>query len=237
MRQVSDAGTKLAMFDMDGTIVAFSIDSIAARSDVIQFLKGKINLPDDVLDVKFMTTELVIRSKEYLKRVNAEQPDWSGIRAEIYKIVEAYEDKAAEISEPIDGIADVLAEIERAGIVSAICTYNSTRNARMVLARTNLARYFSLVVGRDMVPDMTKPNPAHGRYILDELGVSAENACMIGDHPFDIDMAVALGMKGIAITSNRHPPADFARFQDITIVSDEDYHLLAPAINRALRVA
>ncbi|MEX2681768.1 MAG: HAD family hydrolase [Candidatus Sigynarchaeota archaeon] len=228
---------KLAIFDMDGTIVHFSIDSTAARSDVIDFLKTKINLPDGILDVKFTTTELVARSKEHLVRFNKEQPDWATIRDEIFRIVEVHENRAAEISTPIDGIIEVLEDLHRSGIMAAICTYNSTRNANMVLSRTGLARYFSLVVGRDLVPDKTKPNPAHGQYILDKLGISNENACMTGDHPFDIDMAVAMGVKAIAITSIRHPASDFARFKDIAIVSDKEYHLLAPAIKSALGVS
>nr|MDO8085778.1 HAD family hydrolase [Candidatus Sigynarchaeum springense] len=228
--------SKLAIFDMDGTVVDFSIDSKAARSEVIDFLKTKMQLPEGILDVKFTTTELVARSKDHLVRFNKEQPDWVNIRDEIFKIVEAYENRAAEISTPINGIVEVLDDLQRSGIMAAICTYNSTRNANMVLSRTGLARYFSLVVGRDMVPDKTKPNPAHGQYILDKLGISNEHACMTGDHPFDIDMAVAMGVKAIAITSTRHPPSDFARFEDIAIVSDKEYHLLAPAIKRALGI-
>ncbi len=221
---------------MDGTIVHFSIDSKAARSDVIKFLKSKIDLPDDILDVKFSTTELVVRSKEHLKLISKEEPDWTKIREEIFKIVEVHEDRAAEVSTPISGIVDVLDELQRVGVTAAICTYNSTRNAKAVLSRTGLARYFTLIVGRDLVPDKTKPNPAHGKYILDRLGISTEHACMIGDHPVDIDMAVALGIKGIAITSERHSPSDFARFNDISIVNDKEYHLLAPAIKQALGI-
>ncbi len=224
------------MFDMDGTIVNFSIDSRAARIDVIKFLKSKMELPDGILDVKFTTTELVVRSKEHLMRLNKEQPDWASMREEIFKIVEVYEDRAAEVSTPISGIVDVLDDLQRAGVVAAICTYNSTRNAKNVLSRTGLARYFALVVGRDVVPDKTKPNPAHGKYILDELGIPNDHACMIGDHPVDIDMAVALGLKGIAITSNRHPPTDFARFKDVAIVSDKEYCLLSRAIKDALKI-
>ena len=227
---------KLAIFDMDGTIVNFSIDSKAARSDVIKYLSSKMTLPDGVLDVKFTTTELVVRSKDYLKRIDKEQPDWNEMRDKIYAIVEVYEDRAAKVSTPISGIVDVLEELRRAGVIAAVCTYNSTRNANAVLARTGLARYFALIVGRDLVPDRTKPNPAHGKYILDELKIPTGHACMIGDHPVDIDMAVAMGIKGIAIASERHPPSDFARFNAVPVVSDKDYHLLAPAIKRALGI-
>jgi phosphoglycolate phosphatase-like HAD superfamily hydrolase len=227
---------KLAIFDMDGTIVNFSIDSKAARSDVIKFLNATIDIPDDVLDVKFTTTELVVRSKDYLKRINKDEPDWTKIREEIFKIVGVYEDRAAEVSTPISGIVDVLDELHRVGVTAAVCTYNSTRNANAVLSRTGLARYFALVVGRDLVQDKTKPNPAHGKYILDKLVIPTERACMIGDHPVDIDMAVAMGIKGIAITSERHPPSDFARFNAVPIVSDKEYHLLAPAIKQALGI-
>jgi phosphoglycolate phosphatase-like HAD superfamily hydrolase len=227
---------KLAIFDMDGTLVNFSIDSKAARSDVIKFLNTKMDLPASILDINITTTEMVNRAKEHFNSIEKEQPDWAKIRGEIFTIVEVYEDRAAEISTPIDGIVDVLDDLQRAGVVAAICTYNSTRNANTVLSRNGLARYFSLVVGRDLVPDKTKPDPAHGKYILDKLGISKESACMTGDHPFDIDMAVALGIKGIAITSTRHPPVDFARFKDVAIVSDKEYHLLACAIKNALKI-
>ncbi len=235
-KEVGGKQAKLAIFDMDGTIVNFSIDSKAARTDVIKYLGSKMTLPDGVLDVKFTTTELVVRSKDYLKRIDKEQPDWNEIRDKIYKIVEVYEDRAAEVSTPISGIVDVLDVLQRAGVTAAVCTYNSTRNANAVLSRTGLARYFALIVGRDLVPDKTKPNPAHGKYILDELGTSTEHACMIGDHPVDIDMAVALGIKGIAIASERHPPSDFAKYNGVPVVSDKEYYLLAPAIKRALDI-
>lgn len=227
---------KLAIFDMDGTLVHFSIDSKAARSDVIKFLDAKLDLPAGLLEVGLTTTELVGRAKDHLARNNKEQPDWTRIQGEIFKIVEVYEDKAAEISTPIDGIMDVLDDLRRAGIIAAVCTFNTTRNADTVLARNKMADYFSLVVGRDLVADKTKPDPFHGKYILDTLGIERENACMTGDHPFDIDMAVALGIKGIAISSTRHPPADFARFKDIAIVGDTEYRLLARAIKDALHV-
>ena len=222
---------------MDGTLVNFSIDSKALRLEGIKYLKQTLEIPDGILDVKYNTMELVARTKTHLQKEGKAEPDWAKIYAEIFKIAEKYEDEAAEISTAMNGITDVLMELKASGIHMAVCTFNSTRNALQVLERNNLASFFDSVVGRDKVPDKTKPNPAHGRYILDELGVHPKNACIIGDHPNDIEMAFNMGCKGIAITSERHGPADFARFKDVTIVSERDYHLLAHTIKNVLGVA
>jgi phosphoglycolate phosphatase len=232
-------GRKLAIFDMDGTIVNFTIDSKGARSDAIQFLNATLQIPEGVLDTRLTTTETMAKARQHVLASGKPEPDWTAIRTSIYKIIEAYEDKAAEISTPIPGIGEVLAGLKtlKANRVQmAICTFNSTRNAILVLQRTGLAKFFDTIVGRDKVPDKTKPNPAHGNYILDELGFTPGDTCMIGDHPFDIEMAVAMGIKGIGITSERHPPSDFARFPNIAIVSDKEYHLLGQAIKNALGI-
>ncbi|HME52921.1 MAG TPA: M20/M25/M40 family metallo-hydrolase [Candidatus Lokiarchaeia archaeon] len=230
---------KLAIFDMDGTLVNFAIDSNAVRSDAIKYLIETLSIPDDLLDVSYPTTELMAKTKAYLQQENRDEPDWNEIRAVVYKIAELYEDKAAEVSTPIAGIENVLADLEGSGVIMAVCTFNSTRNALNVLKRNGIDQFFSSVVGRDKVPDKTKPNPAHGQYILEELGFNPEQACMIGDHPNDIQMAVALGIKGIAITSERHGASDFARFEDClsAIVGDNEYDLLASAIKHALDIS
>jgi HAD superfamily hydrolase (TIGR01549 family) len=222
---------------MDGTLVNFAIDSTAVRTDAINYLVTTLSIPDDLLDVSYPTTELMARTQAYLQQEQREEPEWGEIQAAVYKIAELYEDKAAEISTPITGVHDVLSELKTSGVIMAVCTFNSTRNAINVLRRNDIESFFSSVVGRDKVPGATKPNPAHGQYILDELDVSPEHACMIGDHPNDIQMAVALGIKGIAITNERHGVADFARFCDVVIVGDDEYHLLARTIMIALGIA
>jgi HAD superfamily hydrolase (TIGR01509 family) len=219
---------------MDGTLVNFAIDSKAVRSDAIEYLVTTLSIPDDLLDISHPMIELMTKAREYLQQEQREEPDWDAIRAAVYKIAELYEDKAAEISSPMAGIEAVLDDLKKSSIIMAVCTFNSTKNALNVLKRNGIDGFFSSVVGRDKVPDKTKPNPAHGQYILDELGVSSEHACMIGDHPNDIQMATALGIKGIAIASERHGAADFARFSDVVIVGDDEYHLLAKVIKKAL---
>ena len=228
---------KLAIFDMDGTLVDFAIDSKAVRADAIEYLVSTLSLPGDLLDISYPWTELIAKTRAYLQREQREESDWNEIRTAVYKIAEMYEDKAAEISTPMAGIEAVLEDLKQSGIIMAVCTFNSTKNALNVLKRNGIDEFFSSIAGRDKVPDKTKPNPAHGQYIFDELGVSPEHACMIGDHPNDIQMAAALGIKSIAITSERHGAADFARFSDVVFVGDDEYHLLAKAIKIALGIA
>jgi phosphoglycolate phosphatase len=51
----------------------------------------------------------------------------------------------------------------------------------------------------------SKPHPAMLREALRETGVAAENAVMVGDTSFDMEMAQAAGITGIGVRWGYHP--------------------------------
>jgi HAD superfamily hydrolase (TIGR01549 family) len=227
---------KLAIFDMDGTLVTFSIDAKGARADVIDHLVA-LGIPREILQVKNSILDLKVLAKQHVAATGEPKIDWEQAGADVLAIIDGYEQAAAEVSQPIDGVQDVLSELEQSRILMAVCTLNSTSNATAIFRKFSLDRYFALVAGRDMVGDRRKPNPAHGLFILDKLGVQPADACMIGDHPSDMEMAGGMGIKGVGIVNERHPEADFERFEGIRLVSDKDYSSLASVIKEQLELA
>ncbi|MHA1682302.1 MAG: HAD family hydrolase [Promethearchaeota archaeon] len=233
MKELAKPRKKLAIFDMDGTIVHFAIDWKAARLEVIEYLKS-LSIPEDVLDIKNSILDLFSDAKSFGEARHREDIDWKVAGDTVYAMVEKYEVEAAVVSKPIDLVGETLQELKEAGIMMAVCTLNTSSNAEFVLNRHGFRQYFNMVAGRDVARGKVKPDPAHGQLILDTLGVSPENACMIGDHPADMDMASKLHVAGIAITSDRHGREAFSAFKGIRFIETGDYTFLARTIRELL---
>lgn len=71
--------------------------------------------------------------------------------------------------------------------------------SRQILRKLNLLEYFDVVVGSDTTPEK-KPSAFPIIYILQKLGISAEEAVMIGDSNFDVEAGKKAGVKTVAVT-------------------------------------
>lgn len=226
---------KLAIFDMDGTLVHFAIDWKGARLEVVKVLRT-LAIPESILDIKNSILDIFKNAKEHGIESGRSDIDWEDTRGIIMEIVERYEKEATVISKLVDGIERVLSMLESKGVRMAVCTLNTTMNARFVLEKHEIDSFFDFIAGRDRTNGKFKPNPTHGQIILDHLGIQPRNACMIGDHPADIEMANALHMKAIAVLSDRHGMGDFEQFTHLDFVTLSEYHNLAGKILNALEV-
>ena len=113
------------------------------------------------------------------------------------------------------------------GVTLAIATGKSEAGLWRVLDKLGLRDRFA--VCRTAEKTRAKPDPLMLREVLDELSASPEDAVMVGDSTFDIDMAHAAGVRSIAVTYGAHgrhrlaksrPTAWASRFPDLL-------HLLA----------
>jgi phosphoglycolate phosphatase len=74
----------------------------------------------------------------------------------------------------------------------------------------------------------SKPHPSMIRAALAETGVAPENAVMVGDTSYDMEMAQAAGITGIGVAWGYHRPEALGRaarivedFRDLAGVLDE----------------
>lgn len=84
-----------------------------------------------------------------------------------------------------------------------IATGKSRRGLDRALDASGLRPYFS--ASRCADETEPKPHPAMLRELMQELGVAADNALMIGDTSHDMDMARAAGVDALAVTYGAHP--------------------------------
>jgi phosphoglycolate phosphatase len=200
------------MLDMDGTLIHFQIDYNSARQKTIEILenhgfpKGKLTLDNFVLRMVAIACEFFENEMEYSsERISL-------IRKECDLAVEKVERKASYKALPIDGIETMLQFATKNQLKLGIITLNTTANALISLKTAGLAKYFSdssLIIGRDRSPGRTKPDIHHGQVLLSKMGLNPEEVCLIGDHPSDIETAVKLGARSIAVVTEKHPSHEF----------------------------
>ncbi|WP_430474844.1 HAD-IA family hydrolase [Thalassospira lucentensis] len=108
-----------------------------------------------------------------------------------------------DFHEPLfPGVCEVLAELDRRQWLSGVATGKARRGLDAVLARNELEGRFVTLQTCDNHP--SKPNPAMLMAALEETGVDAPNAVIVGDTSYDIEMGRAAGMIAIGVDWGYH---------------------------------
>jgi phosphoglycolate phosphatase len=98
----------------------------------------------------------------------------------------------------------ILETLARRGHRLAIATGKSRRGLARDLDMTGIAGLFD--ASRTADETLSKPHPQMLLEILDELGVAAGAALVIGDTTFDLEMAAAAGVASVGVTCGSHAP-------------------------------
>jgi phosphoglycolate phosphatase len=188
---------KLVVFDFDGTLVDSRKLIIEAHRVVFDEFGLTRPSEDESLSLIGISLELV------LSRL-------AGADAPIEKMVAAYQrwlpllraDNAyAEV--PFDGAADLLTALaERKGVVLGLATGHVSHAVVPALERFGWRSHFRTIQTADKAP--SKPHPGMLLQALGEANVDAQDAIMVGDTAFDMDMAQAAGVRGVAVTWGYH---------------------------------
>jgi phosphoglycolate phosphatase len=131
-----------------------------------------------------------------------------GIEGEpIQHLVKRYSEEyvrlTATLERPFDGVFPLLEALRSDGRKLAVATGKGQLGADNATRRMGLTPYFDSIHG--ILPGTPgKPHPAVLQRTLDALGVAADDAIMIGDTTFDMDMAAALGMDAVAVDWGVH---------------------------------
>lgn len=211
---------KLIIFDVDGTLVDSQNDIVAAMSHA--FCKADLVAPSksQVLSIVGLSLDHAMRTlaPDAHAETHLEMVEW-------YK--EAYtqlrsQSGAAQSSPLYPGALRVLKELQNwPETLLGIATGKSRRGLDKLMQAHDLYQYFINTQVSDHHP--SKPHPAMLLAALEETGVEAEHAVMIGDTSFDMDMAKAAGIRAIGVTWGYHSveklhAADTVidRFDDLT---------------------
>lgn len=190
---------RAVIFDLDGVLIKFKIDSIAIKKEIISFLEEKGLEPNLLRPADPFST--IKESTRSIFTSQGRSEEWvAGVIGEAERIAVRYEVEAAHMAETLPGARETLSALKRRGLSLAIFTYNNSLAVEIALTRGGLEEYFDFVVSRDMVP-RPKPNPLHLEFVLNGLRVGRSEAIVVGDSEMDIKPSKELGIRVVAITT------------------------------------
>lgn len=115
-----------------------------------------------------------------------------------------------------DDVANVLNALKQNGAVLAIATGKGRDGLERLLDQSQLRHFFSATRTSDDA--QSKPSPDMLYQLLAELGVSANEAVMIGDTQIDMAMGRAANMDRIGVTMGVHNAQQLSEYDPIATV-------------------
>ncbi|MEX1234707.1 MAG: HAD-IA family hydrolase [Roseovarius sp.] len=196
---------RLVIFDVDGTLVDSQGDIVASMHHAF----GEVGAPVPEraaivgiiglsLDVAMARLAPNLKARDHGALVDAYKRSYMSLRAQA---------GAAHSSPLFPGTREMLAELSaRDDLLLGVATGKSQRGLDKLIEGHGLHGLFVTRQVADHHP--SKPHPAMLHAALDETGVAARDAVMIGDTTYDMDMARAAGIATIGVPWGYHPVDD-----------------------------
>ena len=177
---------KAFIFDLDGTLT----DSINIWVSLFKktFKKYKINVSEEIIKVQF--------GKPYTEIIEYFIPE---DKKEAIKHFKTEKDKIdIEKFKPFPFVAKTLKQLKQKDMKIAIATGNNNYMIDSILEKYNLCKYIDYHVCTEEVKK-TKPDPEMIFKILKYLKIEKKESILVGDSPYDIQMAKNAKIKSCAV--------------------------------------
>ena len=187
----SDMGYKLAVFDMDGTILDTLGDLANATNHALRLHGQKERSIEEI-------RQFVGNGIEKLIRRAVEEGSSEEIIREIYQdFMPYYKEHCADLTKPYDGIVETMRKLKSMGILLAVVS-NKADPAVQILCRQYFDGIFDVSIGEK--PGIAKkPAPDMVNEVLKQLKAEKKDAVYIGDSDVDVATAVNSGLDSIIV--------------------------------------
>ncbi len=159
---------------------------------------------------------------DYERQVfNPDSPIIAGTSSEIFNAMQSVfpEHNAAQIADAVRAstaaaemkavcdLPEYLGALKAAGYILGVATNDDEAGARAQLKRENSEDYFDFFAGYDSGYG-AKPAPGMCKGFLQNQGLQADEAIMVGDSPFDIMAGKGAGMRTVGVLTGAAEPDD-----------------------------
>jgi len=188
---------KVLIFDWDGTLM----DSVARIVDCLrksaeQVLGEEARADDELKDVIGLGLREAIMQLH--PRVSEKQ---ISEMSDVYRY--QYMEVNTTSSVLFNGVENLLTQLEEQGYWLAVATGKGRQGLDQVLELTGLGSRFHIT--RCASETFSKPHPLMLEEILQQLGLNASQALMIGDTEYDMEMAKNANMDSLGVDYGVHP--------------------------------
>ena len=209
---------RAVLFDMDGTLLDTAPDFIA----VIQAMRAARALPP----IEDKTVRDVVSGGARAMVISAFEVDPMSDAFETLRLefLERYQSHCATFSHLYDGMADVLADIEKAGLIWGVVTNKPLRYAEPIMQRLGLAERSALLICPDHVTH-SKPDPEMLALACQRLELEPASVLFVGDDLRDIESGRAAGTRTVGVSYGYIHPQDNPRSWGADAVIDHPLEL------------
>src|SRR4051794_16661648 len=173
------------LFDLDGTLIDSGAAILASFHHATETVLGR-RYADDVVMASVGGHGIHRQMAAFDEgRVDDLVAAYRAHNTELYRDIRLF-----------PGIEPVLERLRDEGRKLGVVTVKSRVTVHLTFELLPLGSYFEVVVNGDDVTEH-KPDPAGLLLALDQLGAVPEDACYVGDSPFDLQAAKAAGLGAI----------------------------------------
>lgn len=212
---------ELIIFDWDGTL----FDSVSQIVASLKFAAKQFNQPLNDDDAKSI---IGLGLPEVAQVLFPQVPE---LHQAILQSYSAHYVEHSVTDVWFDGVAEMLDDLKQQGIQLAVATGKSRKGLDRVLVQTNSTALF--VATRAASETKSKPDPLMLAEILAVTGVSAEQAIMVGDTTYDLEMALNIQMPSIGVRYGVHDSEALQKFAPLDLA--DDVFALHQILNRQIK--
>ena len=192
---------RAVLFDMDGTLLDTAPDFIA----ICQAMLAERGLPR--VDDKLIRDEISGGARAMVSAAFAMSPEAPEFEALRLEFLERYQIDCAVHSTLFDGMAELLADIEKANLIWGVVTNKPVRFAQPIMEQLGLSERSAVLICPDHVT-RSKPDPEPLLLACKMLDLDPASVLFVGDDLRDIESGRDAGTKTAAVRYGYIHPQD-----------------------------
>lgn len=114
------------------------------------------------------------------------------------------------------GVTELLASLMEQGATLAVATGKSRKGLSRVLGNSHMAHYFAATRCADETA--SKPDPLMLHELCEEFRIRPEEAVMVGDTEYDLEMAQRIAMPSVGVSYGAHAAERLVRWKPLQII-------------------
>lgn len=188
----------LVIFDLDGTLIDSRLDLVHSVNAALRHI-GRPELPDHVIASYVGDGAPILIARA----LGGDTVDEATIRKGLEFFLSYYREHKLDHTTVYPGVVEALAAIQNASNGHprklAVLTNKPVIPSRAIVDALKLAPYFSQVYGGNSFATK-KPDPEGALRLLEEIGVPAEQAVIVGDSHTDVETGRNAGLWTVGVT-------------------------------------
>jgi phosphoglycolate phosphatase len=216
---------KLLIFDLDGTLVDSRQD---LANSINAMLKNyhRPELPADVIAsyIGDGAPTLVRRSLGFIDDHNPTPKEEEFIEDALVYFLEYYREHKLDFTYVYDGVVEALTKIGKngSGPVMTVLSNKPVNPSRAIVNALGLGPFFKVVYGGNSF-ETKKPDPLGVKVLLEETGVAADQAVIIGDSDIDMLTGKNAGIWSVGVTYGLSPETLVETPGDVMVDSPREW--------------